>query len=110
MPNFISDYYTKTGANAGLYTNPADNTVVQSGKQCGSIIEMPCAFVKNTQSITIDASNGPCTIQWCKLYNAILSMAGSELITADATSTAITLTPAQIACATNNANLILNCV
>ena len=109
MPNFASNYFTTTGPNAGLYTNPATNLVVQSGKECGSVIELPCGFVKNTAKITINSDNNPCTIKWCKLYNAILSMAGSELITANDTSSNITLTQAQITCAANNANLILNC-
>jgi hypothetical protein len=110
MPNFVTDYFTTTGPNAGLYVNPADNQVVQSGKQCGSILEFPCAFVKNTEAITINATSSPCTISWCKLYNAILSIAGSQLIVANDTSEDIALTDPQIACAVSNANLILSCV
>ena len=105
MPNFPSDYFTVAGANAGIYTDPATNLVVQGGI-CGTKIELPCGFKKDLRVDTIEAVDSPCIIKWCDVFKAIKSIAGSSALEADAVSAAFTMSAPTQTAAIANANLI----
>ena len=111
MPNqpiYTQTYYNTTGDNAGLYVNPVTGAFADSRDRCNVALQMPCNFTPNLQYTSLLISDSPCLFNYCTLISAIKSIAGSSLIEADATSSAITLTSPQTTAALANALLINN--
>lgn len=81
----------------GFYTtnrvlvDPVTNEAVQSNCDCGYKVILPCAYVPEFLTRTIDDVNGPCIPSWCKLIHAIESSSASALLT---TNGAGNVTPA----------------
>lgn len=71
----------------GFYTtnrvlvDPVTNEAMQSDCNCGYKIILPCAYVPEFLTRTIDNTKGPCIPSWCKLIHAIESIAASNLLT-----------------------------
>jgi len=103
IPFQISGYYTNQ---TGLYINPEDNLILQSGGGCCMPLRMPCGYVKSYTEIKIESTDGPCVFSWCKLQSALRSLAANSLLTANqAGIISPALTAARIACAQANAQL-----
>jgi hypothetical protein len=107
-PIYTQTYYNTTGDNAGVYVNPVTGAFGDSRDRCNVVMQLPCNFTPNLQYTNIIVEDSPCLFNYCTLISTLKSIAGSSLIEADATSSAITLTNPQTTAALANASLILN--
>jgi hypothetical protein len=91
---------------SGIYTDPNTNRVVLSNQKCNSVLTLPCGFKNQFRIVNIETTDSPCIIKWCKLQQAIFSIAGSDINTSDATRT-LSLTAGELAAARALAKTIL---
>lgn len=90
----------------GVYINPADELSLESGGQCCMQLKVPCGYVKTFDEIKIENQDGACVFSWCKVQNALQSLAANKLLESnEAGLIDPALTSAQISCAQANAKL-----